>query len=740
MYRIRLFQPFYILLFSLFLLPRLSFAEPASLAPTLAQQVKYPKQKAGAEILHAITHSQLDDAGNWERRNYFSVRINDQEAARDYGRLAISYNHYYNAAELEFANVLSGKGAVKAVSADAIQVRVVGGGQDFYEDRSEIVFSLPDVAPGSIIEFQYVSKTLKRSLTTVDSDGLWAYWFQRRVANDGWRADGVRAFEYRLTLPQDHKPNFKVFGDFNPNAKITTAAGKQTYLWQWRNIASLPIEAGAPPLQTLAPGISMSTSKDWQTVDAWTWANVADKLVVTSDIKKVIKQLKLPTKASREEKIRAVYGYIQHNVRYVFAHLGRGGYEPHFPKEVLRNGYGDCKDQTVLALTLLKALQVEAYPVLVETAGSGKSDTELVSLIFDHMMVWVAPTPTEPSLWLDTTSDRALFPGVSGYLAGQPALIVNGRGGVIQTVDAELAANRLSLSLSYRETNKQHSEVSVSYVPTGVFEQNLRQWWKHDTNRETSARQLLTGIFEDNNQYELAYEVLNTEDLTRPARIDATFSFKEKTEDKPAYATSFAQLFRLVNDIRSMQIPTSRKTPFADPLAIEYRLQALFVGQANTIPTVIQSGDDRVTPFYTLKQSGKTQGQDYVIDIHYQRPALTLSAQEYATYYQELVNLKDAGAWLVSMQSDPATTAATTLTSVAKKYTTNSVEYQIALAKNLLEQGKFDQALEPAKTAVDLQPQNAEAWYILGTAQGFNTLVTESLASFEKAKKLGYIP
>lgn len=737
---LRLLKASLLLLGTVFSLALLADSPEIRLGPELREQAKYPATQQGAEVLHAIYKHSLDRDGHWRRRQYVSVQINDQEAARDYGRFAIPYNHFYRSAELEFANVLNAQGVIKPVAKDAIQVRVVGGGQDFYSDSSEIVFSLPDVAPGSIVEFQYVVTTLRRSIHTVESDQVWPYWFQRRVANDGWRADAVRDFQYQLVMPSDAKPAFKAYGSFPARPRKTKTKETQAFDWHWQGLPSLALEPMMPPLHELAAGVRMSTSKDWSLVDQWSWSMFKDKLAATDEIKALVRTLDLPANASREDKVRAVYHFMQNKVRYVFAHLGRGGYEPHFAEEVVANGYGDCKDQTALSIALLKALGVNAYPVLVETAASGRSDTELVSLIFDHVMVWVPATDSEAEIWMDTTSDRALYPGVSGYLKDQPALIVNGKGGQLRMVDAPFAPNTVDLWLEYRETETGRSQVTALYQPSGVYEENLRQWWKHDTNRATSIRKFLAAIFEDKGQYQLQSEVHFAEDLEVPATVEATYLFDKPTEGAPNYATTFSQLYHMVGRLSSLQTPESRRSPYQDPLAPVYRLHARFVGQQGVIPALIESGPNIKTPFYTLNQKGKTEGNDYTVEMEFRRLPLNLSTAEFRDYYASLVDLVKADPWYVSMQKDPDAGADSKLAVIKQKHPKDSVEYHLAVAEFFINTGSFEQALKPALAAVKLQPKNGHAWYILGTAQGFNAMIEESMASFEKSRTLGYVP
>lgn len=717
-------------------------AADARLAPELAEQAKLRSTKDGAETLYSINIAELKNDGKWSRQSYYSVRINDQEAARDYGRIAIPYNHYYADMQLQFANVMSAEGEIKTVADDAVQLRVVGGGQDFYNDRSEIVFSLPDVAPGSIIEFQFQNTTTRRAIDTVHSDSISPYWFQSRVANDGWRADGVRHFYYTLIAPKETTFLTEVYGKLNAKPKITEQENQRIKAWHWQGVPAAALESSMLPSHQVLPGIHLSTSTHWALVDAWSWKKIADKLQRTPALSKALERIKLRKNATRDQKIRAVYRYMQDNMRYVFAHLGRGGYEPHSPDDIIRNGYGDCKDQTVLAVALLRQLGVDAYPVLVETPNAGTSKTTLVRLIFDHMLVWVAPDTENPALWMDTTSDRGLYPGLSNYLDGQPAFIVNGKGGQLTHVDADFPPNIASLELDYRQNKKNQTVVDMVYRGSGIFEQHLRQWWKHDNSRDTSLQQFLGGVFDNNGQYQLSSNVINSEDLFAPVRVEAHFVFTEPTDvDKsPAYGTSFGQIYSLAGEAHSLQVPDTRKTTWYAPLATELRITSRMSGGVDRLPAVLSNSSSVSNAYFDLEQTGTRRENDYVIDIRYRRASLTLDVDAYGEFYRALLDLGSLGSWVVSMVDDASAVAATALKTVKKERGEGGVEYQMALARQYLDKGEFSEALIPAQEAVRISPKNGEAWYVLGSAQGFNALIDESNASFDQAKNLGYAP
>ncbi len=720
----------------------LTWSTPTRLAPPLEKQMELPQQSNSAETLYSVTEATLFSDGQWQQSTYVSIRINNLDAARDYGRTSIRFNHYYSDMDLDFANSLSADNDLQELESDAIQRRVIGGGQDFYSDSSELVFSLPNVNPGTVIEFQYTRKSKTLPLPELYSSHAKPHWFQRVIGNDGWRGDYVHNHSYTLKHPKDLAIYNQPFAGYPSKAKITTEGDNKVRKWSMKNIPSTAAEDWSPDPNTYIPGMDISTHKDWSIIDKWTWEKVAPKLLPTDDLRKIVDSLNLPDNATTEDKIRAVYGYVAGNIRYVFAHLGRGGYEPHFPDEAIATKYGDCKDQTVLILSLLRMLGVEAYPALIETRRAGNHDTGLVGLIFDHMIVHIPAAQDASTQWLDAAGDRSLYPGISNYLIGQNVLISDGKGGKLTHLPNTGAINKAVLSLTYSMNKERQTFADVEVQLSGFFEQNMRNWWTVNNNREQGLKQYFEALFNNNLEYTVDGELTNSNNLFQPVQLKAKYTFAA-TDDKapPVQAAGINQILDLFVDRTDLLSPGKRKNRYEERDSFELEMEVHFAGLPMSIPAVIQSADDVQTPYFSITQRGQTSDDStYKLNMRYKQYPLDLSLDEYAAFYKHVQKIKKISPWAVSMQTDLAQVNNQQLEETEKQFGKNSFEHQLALAKKLLDEGKFSEALKPAGEAVKLNKNNGEAWYVLATAQGFNTMIEESSTSYEKAESLGYLP
>ncbi|MES2019418.1 MAG: DUF3857 domain-containing protein [Pseudomonadota bacterium] len=105
---------------------------------------------------------------------------------------------------------------------------------------------------------------------------------------------------------------------------------------------------------------------------------------------------------TQDEAVAKVLEFVQNDIRYLSVSLGENSHRPFPPATVLERRYGDCKDKTLLAVAMLRALGIEAEPVLVASTMVKGLDQMLPSpTLFDHAIVHV--TVGGKSYYLDPT-------------------------------------------------------------------------------------------------------------------------------------------------------------------------------------------------------------------------------------------------------------------------------------------------------------------------------------------------
>jgi hypothetical protein len=106
--------------------------------------------------------------------------------------------------------------------------------------------------------------------------------------------------------------------------------------------------------------------KAWSDVSRWLYKIAEPQSVLTDRLTEKARTLTAGTDDAWE-RIRRISEFVQ-SVRYAAVETGlaRGdGFQPHAASEVLARSYGDCKDKANLEVTLLKAMGIRSYLVLI---------------------------------------------------------------------------------------------------------------------------------------------------------------------------------------------------------------------------------------------------------------------------------------------------------------------------------------------------------------------------------------
>ena len=159
----------------------------------------------------------------------------------------------------------------------------------------------------------------------------------------------------------------------------------------------------------------------------------------------------LTTEATtEEEKINALYKYMQENMRYVSVQLGIGGWQPFSAQYVEQNKYGDCKALSNFMMSMLKEVGIQSYPVLI-AAGDTYFEVgeDFTKPLFNHMILHV------PSVdyWLECTSNTSPPNYLGSFTADRNVMLVTENGGQLArtpklTKDDNTEASKVTIALS----------------------------------------------------------------------------------------------------------------------------------------------------------------------------------------------------------------------------------------------------------------------------------------------------
>lgn len=226
-----------------------------------------------------------------------------------------------------------------------------------------------------------------------------------------------------------------------------------TFGWRLADKDSFHWESNLPELTSFLPFLRLSAKGlKWESIVKDYYSDIEDKLVADETIHAVVDAQDLDG-LSNYEKVEKLFKLMQNRVVYKALEFGSRGVIPLSARETWENRYGDCKDQTILMLQFLNALEIPAYPLLIST------DESLVESMpsmdqFNHMIVYVPSL--EEQQFIDVVNLNFKFgSGPPTGLGGRHGLVITEDGGSI----VKLPQYRYSLEKPVAEVN---SEIVVS--------------------------------------------------------------------------------------------------------------------------------------------------------------------------------------------------------------------------------------------------------------------------------------
>ncbi len=724
-------QAFFIL-FVVCLLQGLSLAAIAAVTAEHSEN-SLPVQ---SQILKRATEIKIDNEGLATQTSYQEILIGDDDAIQDYSQLEIPYNPFHEQINLNFARVRHPDGSVYDVKPDAIQHQNRPN-ENFYLNDKILVFSPPALRTGSVIEMEYTKQEISAVIPGEYTHAHSFYWAESQAGNGERRLDPVAESIIRIQLPPAMDMKYALSEMIDAEFKSTQDTQGKVLEFRATNLPGIPNETGIPDHLNNYPLLLLSSLQNWKQVNVWSRSLLAPRIETSDAVRRIAERIKAEH-SNEYDRIRAVHAYIQDNVRYVFAHLGRNGYEPHSAQEVLENGYGDCKDQTVLALSLFRLLDIEAYAAL--TSAYNGLALSLPRPYFDHMIVFLPATDSRESIWFDTSTDGLDFPGLHWSNKGQAALVIDGVSNTLLTTEAMAIEDNISrVDLNFRYLNDFDVAVDMDFEFQGAVGQNIRAALMYSPDPQSFVRDTALQFYPTATVLSVGHSL--PEDNNDAVTIAASLKLKDVwtgIPDPVLYAANVTQYLNLVSDFGSLIAPEERHFPFHFGVPNTLELKVEFPSpDSGYVPITLSQGDDYSSPYLSVTQEKHTpeNGSSGFIARFKQHAFVTPDKKAYKAYYEAAEAIRKLPAWTVSFQYDELGAKISRLESNTSG---ESLEQLINLAQAYLDNGEFEKAFEASNKALALDAGSADAHYLMGIALGYQQKFEASNQAFMRAMELGH--
>lgn len=273
-----------------------------------------------------------------------------------------------------------------------------------YDGSFSFTAILSDVRRGDTIRYEY---------SVEGSNPIFAGHFEQSFRTRSYRYS--HRDQYRiLTAPGDDLTVRYDAGEL-PHSKVPALTGEATvpglaitsypmyreYRYTADAVAAVDWEKHTPSWRSPIAQFSVSDMVSWADVIQWSLPLYEEVIGTTSELEAIARSIERRHRGP-EARIGAALAWVQSEIRYFGIELGSNSHQPSTPMDTLERRFGDCKDKTVLLISLLQALDIESQPALVNTRQSLR-DPDAVSRMhaFNHVIVHVPLNGK--SHWIDPT-------------------------------------------------------------------------------------------------------------------------------------------------------------------------------------------------------------------------------------------------------------------------------------------------------------------------------------------------
>lgn len=513
----------------------------------------------------------------------FVKEANNTSALESVSKLKVNFNPAFQQLLVHSADVYRSGKLIYTLNKN--DIKIFSDESDLKNEmltgRAQALILLPSTQVGDVVDIKY--SILGTNPIFGDRN---AYTFGL-----GWSVP-LDLVHIRIVYPASKGLNFRTTGvDLKPQETIENEL--KVLSWTLENPKPIFNEEQYPYGYVRYPFLSVSEYSSWSEVveqQEPLYRNRDLPMDLMSRVEGITQGL------SDAEKVVAILNFVQKEVRYLGLEYGINAYKPHLPKEVWRDRRGDCKDKTLLLISILDALSIESYPALVNTEyREGLKDVLPAPNNFDHVIANVLVDGR--SYWLDPT--RAPQSGKLneiGYYSYDQALVLKKGQSVLTHMPLDPADNdqtfiteeitigdytapiRLKVSSLYKGKSAENMKSRFENDHLSKIEQQYIQFYQKQYGQVLDHQSILYGYDAEKNQFTVEESYL----------IDSFFNLEGKN-------VSFNINASLVDDQLSIPSSQNRQSPFylGRPKYVQHQIKIHYpqhsVNSDLDTPTVVKN-------------------------------------------------------------------------------------------------------------------------------------------------------
>lgn len=431
--------------------------------------------------------------------------------------------------------------------------------ESFYDDTKSVNFLYPKLGKG-------VKKTLSYTSTITNPRFLSPVYFGNVFP--------VVKKKFQITVDKEISLRFEKFNLEGVDIRFRESKkkGRIIYTWEIENQEAFELENNGPSpksiLPHIIPVISSYTIKDEEIPvlndvgDLYTWYYSLVKDInqeeVDAELAKITQDL-IATKESEIDKVKAIYYWVQENIKYIAFEYALGGFIPRDANNVFKKKFGDCKDNSSILKEMFKIANLEGHLTWIGTRSIPYTYTEVPTPAVDNHMILTCEIEGV-TYFLDATGRFLPLEFPSSFIQGKEALVENGEGDykIVEVPVIEGSDNKFDDTL-YVQLDGNSLKGNGTAILTGYQKSDTFNTLERIDTQEKLTEYYNAFLRKGSNRFAIeSFEEKNKFSYEKPYTIDYNFSIKDYVQTLDDEV--FVNLNIYQNSINSYKVDDDRKT------------------------------------------------------------------------------------------------------------------------------------------------------------------------------------
>ncbi|WP_105189396.1 DUF3857 domain-containing transglutaminase family protein [Pseudoalteromonas sp. T1lg48] len=384
--------------------PAANWVQPLPLTSLDSEQVPIENIADGTYYRLLDDQFQVDAEGKTSHYIRYVMLATNQTGVEGMSQLNLDYNPSYQRIELHHLQVIRDGLVIDKLASAQLKLlqRELDADKLIYDGSQTLNIILDDIRPGDTLDYAFTRvgrNPIYQGLFSYTGQFNWSVPVAQQQLRILWQKD---------TPLQVHQRQGEL-----PITRSQTAAGME-YKVSATALPTKRYDSQTPSWYDPYNLVFFTEFASWQQVVDWALPMYQKALSSDASVENIAAQIR-SEHASIEAQVGAALKYTQDEIRYLGLEMGSNSHQPTAADETLRLRYGDCKDKTVVLMSILRALGIESHPALVNTElNKGLAEIPPASNRFDHVLVtlehqgqryWLDPTTGYQTGTLDNLSE-----------------------------------------------------------------------------------------------------------------------------------------------------------------------------------------------------------------------------------------------------------------------------------------------------------------------------------------------